>query len=78
MLFCYCLLCCHIIAYNVTVSWLTVSEHCCLGWFKCCHLMVVGVASVGVSSCGHPSNRVGHCHKIISVGEMVGMSTLVS
>ncbi len=45
-------------------SQLTVSERGYLGWFKYCHLVEVGVGSVGGSSGRHSSNRVGQCHEI--------------
>ncbi len=44
------------------------------GWFKYYHMMEVSWGSVGGSSGGHPSYRVGQCHKKISDGERMGMS----
>ncbi len=45
------------------MSQLTLSGCGLLGWFKHCHLVEVGMGSVGGSSIGHPSNREGQCHE---------------
>ncbi len=48
---------------NITVA---VIGRSCVGWFKHCHLVEVGVGSAGESSGGHLSkyNRVSQCHEM--------------